>query len=79
MARLPCYLRAVPGSRGATLRIRRWHPGYWACVLRGWLRYVGVLPRLCPNCGGQGRQLKSRFLRRRRCPMCAGKGRVLAA
>ncbi len=68
-SRLPGYLREDD-------TIRWWHPGAWLALARGWLRDQGVLPRLCLRCGGQGRLVRDRFLRRVGCPACQGTGRL---
>lgn len=54
--------------------LRRWHPGFWRAVVLGTLRHWGLLPHLCRTCGGAGRLLTRRYLRRMACPACQGTG-----
>lgn len=56
--------------------IRVWHPGFWLAMVVGLLRHWGVLRHLCPGCGGAGRLVKAKHLRRLACPACKGTGRA---
>ncbi len=45
-------------------------------MLVGLLQNGGILPRVCPTCGGAGRLVqREKFWRRRACPTCQGTGR----